>query len=332
MTHKPKIAMYWAAGCGGCEIGFLGIGEKLLEVEANLELIFCPCLVDTKKKDLESLDKEEIALTFFNGAIRTAEDEKMAKRLRDKSRLLVAFGTCAGEGGIPGLSNFSAQQNIYQSVYTDNYSTPNEAATIPKEKTSVPEGELHLPPLLEKVKKLNEVVQVDYYLPGCPPEAHRIEEVLDHVMQGKELPPAGSVLGAGQKTVCEECRREKQDKSIPRFYRTHEIIPEETKCLLEQGIICMGISTRDGCGGLCPEVNMPCTGCYGTPEGITDQGAKMASALGSILDISGIKNKEDEDIEEKVRLTVSTFLDYAGTFYRFTLPNSILKGRKSCGE
>jgi F420-non-reducing hydrogenase small subunit len=160
-------------------------------------------------------------------------------------------------------------------------------------------------------------VEVDYFGPGCPPTGERTWEVMEAVLGGK-LPEKGSVVGAGQKTVCDECPREKQEKRIKSFVRPHLVIPEPETCLLEQGIFCAGFATREGCGAQCIQVNMPCRGCYGPPPKVIDQGAKMISALGSIIDA--------EDPEEVNRI-LDQLPNPAGYFYRFGLPLSILRRR-----
>jgi F420-non-reducing hydrogenase small subunit len=191
----------------------------------------------------------------------------------------------------------------------------------------VPEGELELPEFYERVKHLAQIVDVDYYIPGCPPEPHQIWNVVEALVQGAQLPPKGSTLGAGRSTVCDECAHRKENKTIKKFYRTYEIVPERERCLLEQGIVCMGIATRDGCGALCPQVNMPCTGCYGPPEGVLDQGAKMVSALGSVLDIGEIKELSDDAIAAKIDEAIEGLPDFAGTCYKYSLAGSLLGGR-----
>lgn len=325
---RPKISMYWAASCGGCEIAMVNLDEKIIDLDNNFDLMFCPCLLDTKKKDIKALDEGEIFITFFNGGIRTRENEEMALLLREKSKIMVAFGSCACEGCIPGLANLSSRQELFDDIYLNNNTVDNPTGVFPKSESAVPEGVLELPAFYDNLKTLSEVVYVDYFLPGCPPEPAQIWNVIKLVISGEKLPPAGSVIGAGNSSVCEECARKREEKKIDRFYRTYEIIPDEEKCLLDQGLLCMGIATRDGCGALCPKVNMPCTGCYGTPEGVLDQGAKMISALGSILNIDDIKETEEEKLFEKVDERIDLLPDIAGSFYKYSLAASILKRRR----
>ncbi|MBI5847003.1 MAG: NADH:ubiquinone oxidoreductase [Nitrospirae bacterium] len=327
MADKPKLSMYWAASCGGCEIALVNINEKIIDVDAVFDFIFCPCLLDTKKKDIEALPNKALAITLFNGAIRTAENEEMAHLLRKKSQILIAFGSCSTEGCIPGLANLHTRDELMNTVYLDNPSINNPGNIIPQPETKVAEGTLHLPVFLDKVKTLAQVTDVDFFIPGCPPEPHQIWNVVSAVIAGAALPPKGCVIGAGKSAVCNECDRKKEDKKIPRLFRTYEIIPEKEPCLLEQGLICMGIATRDGCGALCPKVNMPCTGCYGPPEGVLDQGAKMVAALGSIIDIGDTKGMAEEEIYQRIDAVLGSIPDYAGMFYKYSLPGSILKGR-----
>ncbi|MBT0665276.1 hypothetical protein KI809_13295 [Geobacter pelophilus] len=327
MPEKPKLAIYWAASCGGCEIAVVNLHEKLLDVDAAFEFMFCPCLLDTKKKDIEALPDKSIAITLFNGAIRTGENEEMAQILRKKSQLLIAFGSCACEGCIPGLANLHSKKDIFKAVYLDNPTIDNPDGTVPSISNEVPEGTLTIPAFHEKVKTLGQVTEVDYFIPGCPPESHQIWNIVAAVVSGAQLPPLGSVIGGGCISVCDECERVKADKKIERFYRNFEITPEPEKCLLEQGLLCMGIATRDGCGAPCPQANMPCTGCYGPPEGVTDQGARMIAALGSILDIGDSKGKSEEEIAARVEALLDRIPDYAGTFYKYSLPGSIIGGK-----
>ena len=146
----------------------------------------------------------------------------------------------------------------------------------------MPEGELELPAFWNTVKSLAQVVPVDYYLPGCPPEVGSIELAVNALVSG-EVPPAGAVIGLDI-AVCDECPRERQDKKIKHFYRPQEIIPDPAVCLLDQGLFCAGIATRAGCKARCPQVGMGCRGCYGPLDGVYDHGARLLSAIASIID------------------------------------------------
>jgi F420-non-reducing hydrogenase small subunit len=327
MTSRPKFSVYWACSCGGCEIALVNLHEKLLKLNEHLELVFCPCLMDTKQADVEAMPDASIAITLFNGAIRTEENEEMAYLLRRKSKLLVAYGACACQGGIPALSNFHSRGEHFRAVYRENATLHNPEGVVPGFRTEVPEGTLELPDFYKKVRTLAQCVAVDYFLPGCPPEPHQVWNVMEGIIGGRPLPPLGSVLGAGTSSVCDECTRSRTTKAVPRFYRTFEMVPEPDHCLLEQGIVCMGIATRDGCGAPCPKANMPCTGCYGPPEGVRDQGAKMVAALGSILDLGGCKGTTPEELTQKVEALLASIPDPAGTYYKYGAAGSILGGK-----
>jgi F420-non-reducing hydrogenase small subunit len=327
-SNKPKLAMYWAASCGGCEISVLNIHENILVVDEIFDIAFFPCIADFKTSDVKGYPDGYIDVCLFNGAIRTSENEEMAKLLRRKSKVLVAYGSCAYEGCIPALSNLTTKEATFNKVYLNNPSIDNQNNYFPQPITEVPEGELELPVFYNTVKSLDQVVDVDYYLPGCPPEPPQIWAVLQVVvaglLQGAPLPPKGSIVGASNVAVCEECPLEKQEKKITRFYRPYEITPEPGLCLLEQGIICMGPATRGGCGALCPQVNMGCRGCYGPLAGVEDQGAKMLSAIASVIDV-GEYAGDATKYTEKVQAVIDTIPDPAGTFYRFSMAHSLLR-------
>ncbi len=313
-NQKPKLALYWASSCGGCEIAVLGLHEKILDVAGAFEIVFWPCVMDFKYADVEAMEDGEIDVCFFNGAIRNDENAHMAHLLRQKSKVLVAFGACAFGGSMPGLANFSDREAMFDWIYFDSPSTDNPDHVLPMRHSDVPEGELTLPAFWNTVKTLAQVVPVDYFLPGCPPEASSIEIAVNAIVSG-ELPPPGSVIGADV-TVCEECPREKHEKKIKRFYRPQEIIPDPDTCLLEQGLFCAGIGTRSGCGAKCPRVGMGCRGCYGPNNGVMDHGAKILTGIASVL---------DAQTEEEVEAILDTLPDPAGYFYRFHLPDSLLR-------
>lgn len=317
--NKPKLAMYWAASCGGCDVAVLNIHEKILDVDANFEVVFWPVAMDAKYKDVEAMEDGSILLTFFNGGIRSDEHEHIARLLRQKSKILVAFGSCANEGCIPGLANLSEVGDIVHTAF-NTITTDNPHGIYPRTSLQMPEGEIHIPRLLPMLKTLDQVVDVDYCMPGCPPESDQIAVVIDlvvQVLQGKaELPPKGSVIGAGNSTVCDECQRLRNVKSIKSFERIWGIAPDPSLCLLEQGIPCNGPATRSGCNARCPAAGAQCIGCYGPAEGVLDYGARLISAFGSVIDA-----KDPAEIDR----ILDGLVDPVGQVYRFNLAGSLLK-------
>lgn len=323
MSAKPKFAMYWAASCGGCEIAVLNIHEKILDVDANFDVVFWPVAMDAKYKDVEAMPDKSILLTLFNGGIRNDENEHIAKLLRAKSQILVAFGSCANEGCIPGLANLSPVEDIVNTAF-HTVSTDNPNGIHPQTSYMMPEGEIHIPTLYPRLKTLDQVVDVDYYMPGCPPESHQIAAVIDlviQVLQGKaELPPKGAVIGAGNSTVCDECKRTRNIKHITTFKRIFGQAIDPELCLLEQGIPCNGIATRSGCEARCPTAGAQCIGCYGPAEGVLDYGARLITGFASVID-----SKDPDEIDR----ILDGIPDPTGQFYRFNLAGSLLKAGRS---
>jgi F420-non-reducing hydrogenase small subunit len=317
---RPKIAFYWAASCGGCEITITELGMQLAVVGDLVDIVFWPCIMDFKYSDVEAMANGEIDVCFFNGGIRTSENEHMAKLLRQKSKLMVAFGACAHEGGIPGLANLYDPESILERVYDTSPSLDDSAGTRPSPSTQVPEGEIVLPTFYDRVKTLAQTVDVDYSMPGCPPVVDQVGAVFQALLEGK-IPEPGAVIGADGKTNCDVCTRQKglTGARIKEFKRPHEVEADPEACFLAQGLICSGPATRSGCGLPCIQGNMPCRGCYGPPDGVEDQGAKLLSAIAAIIDV---------DTAEDVQRAMDTMVDPVGTYYRFNLSDSILSELK----
>ncbi len=306
--EKLKFALYWAASCGGCEIAVLDINEKILDVVANADITFWPVAMDIKYKDVESMPDKHIDVCLFNGAIRTEEQEHMAKLLRKKAKVLVAFGSCACDGCVIGLANLWNREKVFERAYFETPSTKNQERVTPETSVKVKEGTLELPEFYDTVKTLGQTVDVDYSISGCPPPVPLILQAVEAIFKNK-LPPKGSVL-MPNKSICDECPRERKDRQLTEIKRIYEIDDDFKTCFWDQQVICMGPATRAGCGAQCPNVNIPCTGCDGPGPLVTDQGAAAVSALASIA-IS-------PDVTKQV-------VDPIGTFYKYSLANSILR-------
>ncbi len=322
---KPKVGFYWCASCGGCEEAVVDLAEAVLDVVELVDIVFWPCAMDFKREDLERMADGELAACFVNGAIRTSEQQEMAQLCRRKSRLLVAFGSCSHTGGIPGLANLYPPEAIFQSVYGDGvFSTVNPQGVRPQPRVARPEGELELPQMQDTVKALDQVVEVDYYLPGCSPPVKLIVEAVMAIVKG-QLPQRGSVL-APDVAMCNDCPRIDSKPAEPflhEFKRPHQVLIDAEKCFLAQGLLCLGPATRGGCDHACIDGNMPCTGCLGPVSRVKDYGAAVLSATATLLD--------SNDAGE-ISAAMAGIPDPAGTFYRYSLPHSTLFRRVHFGE
>lgn len=319
MSLKPKVAFYWCASCGGCEESVVDLAEGLLAVAEAVDIVFWPVAMDFKKEDVEALGDREVVASFINGAVRTSEQEEMAKLLRRKSQVVIAYGSCAHMGGIPGLANQFSRDEILKFVYDESPSTKNVAGVRPLPLYGENGGGVRLPRFDVAVRALDQVVDVDYYLPGCPPTPALLQGAVEALLSGK-LPAKGSVL-APDIALCDECPRKEskpEDMQIERFRRVPEGLLDAEQCLLAQGVVCMGPATRGGCGASCISGNMPCTGCFGGTSGVRDQGAK---AFGAIVSLLGSRKAEEVDS------ALDSIPDPVGTFYRYGLPVSLLAVR-----
>ncbi len=317
MMEKPKIALYWCSSCGGCEESVVDLAEDLLTVAAAVDIVFWPVAMDFKYKDVVAMNDGEITATLINGAIRMGEQEHIAKILRKKSRLLIAHGSCAHLGGVVSLANFYPREALLNRLYQEVPTINNLEGIFPQLETIESGRKVTLPDFYDTVKALDQVVEVDYYIPGCPPTPELIKEAMMMVLDDR-LPPKGNVL-AEKKALCDTCSRRdsKPDKlRITEFKRVYETAWDPTKCFLEEGIICLGPTTRGGCGARCINANMPCRGCFGPTDNVRDQGAKSSSFLASIIDMTD---------EEALKKAADSIPDPGGLFYRYGLASSILK-------
>ncbi|WP_353684200.1 F420-nonreducing hydrogenase [Thermodesulfovibrio sp. 3907-1M] len=313
---KPKLAYYLAGGCGGCDIAVVDLSEALVDVALQLDIVFwAPTVADVKYKDLEAMPDGSIDVGLFSGNVRNSEHEHIAKVLRQKCKVLIAFGICASCGGIKGLVNLHTTEQLLEKAYINTFSTDNPEKILPQT-TVVVDGkyELTLPTLMD-ARALDQVVKVDYYIGGCPPYHEHIAKAFTALLSG-QLPPPGSWITMG-KAVCEVCDRNPVLKGKPKklateVKRTIDGAPSEDGCLLEEGYLCLGPVTQGDCGAKCPSANIPCRGCGGPIPGVKDFGLRAISAIASMLD--------NEELVDKIP-------DPVHLFYRYTLPSSFLGKR-----
>jgi len=329
---KINLAIYWAAGCGGCDVSILDIDERILTVGDMVNIVMWPIAADGKEHDIAQMEDKSITVSLINGAVRNTENEHMVKLLRQKSALVVAYGTCASFGGTPALANLvSGKDEIIDYVYTKctsmkDFQDKQKTPVIPQNSWMSPSGEITLPMMYDTVKSLDQVIDVDYFVPGCPPTQETITALLGaligHVYNGDALPPKGAYIGVTDKTLCDECSRKKENRRITKILEPHEVDVDPDLCLMDQGILCLGPATVGGCGAKCTRVGQPCRGCYGPTEIVGEQGASMFTAVASLFPVIDEDPTMNEDRAIEIMRSVK---DPLGYFYHFTMAKSLIK-------
>lgn len=331
---KINIAMYWAAACGGCDVSLLDISTRILTLKDMANIVFWPIAVDGKEQDVEAMEDGSITVCMINGAIRNEENEHMARLLRQKSTIVVSYGTCACFGGTPALANLvpGGKDEILKYVYETTPSSASfqskyhsDKAVIPQTRTKVPEGELTLPELYDTVYALDQIIDVDYYIPGCPPLqesiSHLLKAVVDLVYNGIALPPKGTMIGVTSKTLCEECPRKKDYKRITEVKEPYEVDTNNDQCLVDLGILCLGASTMGGCGAVCTRVGQPCRGCYGPSPDVQELGSSAFTAIASLFPV---KDNDPFMGEDDIYDIMDQIKDPLGYFYSFSMSKSLI--------
>ena len=175
---KLKLAIYWAAGCGGCDVAILDTKEKVLEIGQIADIVLWPIATDHKYEEIEKMADGAIDVCLFNGGVRNSENEHLARLLRAKSKILVAFGACAHLGGIPGLVNLFTKEEVFNCVFRESQSIDNPNEVFPKPQSSVPEGELSIPEFYNTLLPLKAVVDVEKGIMAIDAELHADEEAM----------------------------------------------------------------------------------------------------------------------------------------------------------
>lgn len=291
-------AIEWLHSCSGCEIALLNIGEDLVPIITEaLDIVHAPVLMDHKYYgqcgEGITLTIPEAVVGIVTGGVGNEEHLEILEEMRRKCTVLVALGSCATHGGIPGLMNGMDQADAWKGIFSTPSTDPG--AEIPT---------IEVPAPLDRVYALDEKVKIDMQLPGCPPNPAHIAEVIISLLEGR--PP---VLPG--KSVCDTCPTKREGKGavsmVKRFLENADFeygAPiDEMRCLLEQGYMCMGPVTAAGCAKRgapsCISARVPCRGCFGPVRKDGNQLLDMMNALAS----NGIDYKTVIDRQSLLRFS-----------------------------
>lgn len=271
-----RIAAEWLHSCSGCEITFLNIGESLIDLLAGMKFVHMPLLIDHKyygqMGDEKKMSIPEADVGIVSGGVANEEHLQVLEEMRQRCNILIALGTCASHGGLPALLNSwdvpDAYRQIFRTVTTDNCKVPNKKVPNP----------------LDRVYAVDEKIKIDLMIPGCPPNPEHIAGVLETLINGEKVK-------LPSKSVCDTCptvRKGKGDvKKVRRFLDNAYFKPndpiDKMRCLLEQGLMCMGPVTAAGCARhgapSCIIARVPCRGCFGPVSRNGNQMLDMMNAL-----------------------------------------------------
>jgi F420-non-reducing hydrogenase small subunit len=242
MAAKAKISIEWLSGCSGCELSIVDMHEKLLQVLSEVELVRIPILMDTKE-----YVKADVGL--ISGSLRTEHDIEAAHKMREACDKIIAFGTCPVYGGPQGAGYAHTTDELLTNAYKQNPTTDSH---------DLPQS---VPKLLDGNRPLDSEIEVDLYIPGCPPSPAYIFEALMALVGNREPK-------IGKHNVCFNCDRRMEKTDVKELRRPHEGEYDPEVCFLSQGCLCFGSVTLDRCMAPCPRYGVPCFSCGGPSEAV----------------------------------------------------------------
>lgn len=216
---KPKLAFFDFTDCEGCQLQFANMGMTLVELTQLVDIV--------KFREVISEDSEDYDVAVVEGSISTDNDVKRIKKIREKAKILIAMGACATTGGVNGIKNRAPLETAKQRVYGEKAGIVNTINAMP----------------------VHKVVNVDYFINGCPVHLSEVVNVIKCVLMGKPYVVPNYA-------VCAECKM------------------NENVCLYEKDQECLGALTKAGCNSWCVNNGNKCYGCRGLLENPAVNAAK----------------------------------------------------------
>jgi F420-non-reducing hydrogenase small subunit len=259
-----KTAFMQLSSCWGCHQSLLNAHLDLLPILPQLDIVYWPAVVDVKLKELENMEDGEIVVGFVEGVARTKQDTENAKLMRKKCKIIVAIGACACYGSVKGLANLYDKEDLIKRKFMETEAITDEN---PKEPTE------HVPGFEDTIVNIKNIIDVDAFIPGCPPTTDNIVAAISYLLslvgEGPESLDQGS-------NVCKTCD----------LY--------EEGCFLNKGKLCYGPITAGGCDLMCPNSGDYCYGCF---KATTNPDEKASQLLEMINNISILNPEEGASLQ-----------------------------------
>lgn len=298
---RIKTAIVSLSTCGGCAAILLENREKLSALLTHIDISYCPMLIDAEVLG-------EVDLAVVDGVVRVKEDEEKVREVRHKSTYLVAWGTCAAFGGIPAYANQQELEEIVEESYGQAkdpfayYLSGSRGVDMSTYQEL--EGALQL---LRRARKLDDFVRVDCYIPGCPPAAGLLDQLVAE-LRGEEQ------TGRPKSIVCGECSRKPVKSTAENFWMFPRPDWDVRHCFTSFGSACLGFITKGGCGAVCPRGGLPCWGCRGPSETVLK---RMEEGLSFDECMVGGFVSRHRHIEDQITFVMKLFRKHANSPTRF---------------
>ncbi len=251
--------------CGGCHTSLFLNGEQVIALLCDHNISFSTYLVDQR-----SISPCDVVVVM--GGLRNTEELEIAGEISRTARKVIAAGSCAVYGGLLGAGTVRS---------------PHETQGLPG--------------LLENVQPVDTVMNVEIYLPGCPPPPAMMLEAVKSVLEGYVHPTYDG-------TVCSECSRSVEHRAV-RNWNTHpgSGVPS-TSCLLNRGFLCLGPVTRSGCKAVCTVRGAACIGCRGPSAMVLS--SQLHSLFGDMVKFVSLSTgtKEKKTAEQLMAMLRSIYL------------------------
>ncbi len=264
MAIKTSVAFMQLSSCWGCHQSLLNAHLDLLPILPQLDIVYWPAVIDVKLKELENMEDGKIVVGFVEGVARTKQDTENAKLMRKKCKIIVAIGACACYGSVKGLANLYDKEDLIKRKFMETEAITDENPEEPTE---------HVPEFEDTIVNIKNIIDVDVFIPGCPPTTDNIIATISYLLslvgEGPESLDQGS-------NVCKTC----------------DLYDEG--CFLDEGKLCYGPITAGGCDLMCPNSGDYCYGCF---KATTNPDEKTSQLLEMINDISILNPEEGASLQ-----------------------------------